>query len=130
MYSYAPATLSVMPCYTRLRKDMVLKNEIRRDILELLYENERGLTLGEVQRDLDIKHRRLAQYHLQKLLEFDYVRKIDSEYYPAGVEMERPFISKIRDAMGEGARTPAQVARRIGSYREKVRYHMKKHGMW
>lgn len=130
VYNRSAVTFPVIRGYSRLKKDKILENDTRREIWELLYEFEDGLQVVEIQRELNIQHRRLVEYHLQKLIEFGYARKIDTMFYPAGVGVEKPFIRKIKDAMEEGARTPAQVAKRIGSYREKVRYHMKKNGMW
>jgi len=130
LYNRSAYSIPVVRGYSRLKKDKLMENEIRRDIWELLFEYEDGLQIVEIQRELNVKHRRLVEYHLQKLLEYGYARKIDNLYYPAGIGVGKPFMSKIRDAMEEGARTPAQVAKRIGSYREKVRYHMKKNGMW
>ena len=120
----------VIRAYTRLKKDRILENRVRKSIWELLHEYPDGLKVSEIQQTLDIEHKRLVEYHLGKLMEFDHARKVDSLYYPAGVRMRKPFIQQIRMAMGQGARTPEEIATRIGSYRQKVRYHMKKHEMW
>jgi hypothetical protein len=115
---------------TKLKKNSLLDNEARRSIWELVSDYEQGLSLQDIQWELGIEHKRLIEYHLKKLMEFGYVRKVDMEYYPVGAKTKRPFISEIRRAMEHGAETPEEVARHIGSYREKVRYHMKKHNMW
>jgi len=122
-------TLPAMRGYTRLKPEKILENENRRKIFALINLNEEGLNLKEIRERTGISNPNLAEYHLKKLMYGNYVKKVDKRYYPNGVNTERPFVRKIEEAMEGGARTPGEVARRINSYREKVRYHMNKNGL-
>lgn len=116
--------------YTLLKKEEILDNENRKDIYSLICEQQSGLTTTEIGRELGLQHHRLVQYHLNKLSENGYVRKVDRRYFPNRIHAVEPFIEQINNAMMDGASTPSEIARKIGSYHNKVKRYMKKHGIW
>ena len=116
--------------YSLLRKDEVLENENRNEIYGLICNVPGGMTASEITRQLGFPHHRLTQYHLRRLRENGYVKMVDKRYYPAGVNADRPFIEQIRGAMLDGAYTPSQIAKKLGTYPNKVKRHMIKNGMW
>lgn len=120
----------LMRGYSLLRRDELLKNENRNEIYGLVANEPQGMTASEITHMLGFPHHRLTQYHLRRLHEMGYVKKIDNRYYSSGVNTERPFIDQIKNAMLDGAHTPSQIARKLGTYPNKVKRHMIKNGMW
>jgi predicted transcriptional regulator len=121
--------LSVIRGYSNIRPERVLENENRRQIFEIIGECEDGIPLKEIKERSGISHSYLIEYHLKKLMDHKYVKKVDKDYYLTGVNTAQPFLGQINEAIQNGAETPEQVAKSINSYREKVRYHMKKHNL-
>jgi hypothetical protein len=116
--------------YSLLKKGEVLNNENRKKIFTLIYEKRTGMTAAEITRELGFGHHRLVQYHLGKLSENGYVRRIDNHYFPTGFHNGGPFIDQVKNAMIEGDSTPSAIARRLGTYPNKVKRYMIRHGMW
>lgn len=115
--------------YTRLRKDRVLRNPTRHKIIEYLKNRKEGASFKEIQQEMGITHPSYLNYHLRRMMEFGFVRNVDNFYFHKGVELKRSFLTEIQNAIETGARTPSEVAARINSYPQKVRYHMSKHGL-
>ncbi len=130
-YAYHRKVISIPAIrgYSILKKDKVLDNLCRREIFKIVSRKKSGITLTELRRETGITNINLLDYHLRRLIEHSYVRKVDKLYYPTGVNTKKPFIGRIHEAMDNGARTPTEVARGIRSYKEKVRYQMEKHGL-
>lgn len=124
-----PTHFPLFRLYTRLRRDRLLRNNTRKNIMNLLKDRKHGATFKEIQNEMGISHPSYLNYHLRRLMEFEFVKSIDNHYYSQGATLKRPFITEIRDAIMMGARTPTEVANEIRSYPQKVRYHMKKHGL-
>ena len=123
-------SLPFLAGYSRLMKKDVLENPTRQMIYETVCCNPEGIAFSELLEETGIHHKSNLHYQLGRLREFGYVRRSDSLYYPAGASMQRSFVDQIRDAVAAGYRSPHQVASRIGSYPERVRYHMEKEGLW
>ena len=123
------SSLPFFPSYTRLRKDRILRNPTRFEINEFLKGKEEGASFKEIQQQMGISHPSYLNYHLRRLMEFEFIRNVDNYYFHKGVKLRRPFLIEIKEAIGSGARTPTEVAAKIDSYQQKVRYHMNKHGL-
>jgi hypothetical protein len=123
------SNFSIFPQYTRLRRDRLLKNPARNHIMQILKDEKGGVTFKDLQIKLNISHPSYLNYHLRRLMEFGFIRNVDNFYFEEGASLKRPFINEIKDAIVMGARTPTEVASEINSYPQKVRYHMKKHGL-
>ena len=123
-------SLPLVGGFSRLKRERVLKNEHRREVYELLCQYPEGLTFSEIYWAVEFSNKGVLHYQLRRLREFGFVKRSGKLYYPADVPMKRSFLEEIREAWSEGFRTPTEVARRIDSYPEKVRYHMKKEGLW
>lgn len=123
------ANIPIFTAYTRLRRKGVLKNHYRNEIMEIVKSEESGISFKEISERADIKHPSFLNYHLKRLLEFDFLRNVDNLYFPRGAPAQSTFLNKINEAIENGARTPSEIAKQVDSYPQKVRYHMKKHGI-
>jgi len=115
--------------YSRLRKANVLKNPHRNEIMEIIKERTDGISFTEIWETTNIRHPSFLNYHLRRLMEFEFVSTVDDLYFPKGAPLKTPFLKQIQEAMDNGARTPSEIARVIDSYPQKVKYHMNKHGL-
>jgi len=78
--------------YSKLKKERILENEGRKRIHELLLLYD-GLKFIEIVREGGFKHRSHVHYHLKRLREYGYVKKVGKLYFatepPALSEEER-----------------------------------------
>ncbi len=123
------SNLPFFPTYSRLKKQRVLNNQHRKRIYNVIKEHEEGITFKDLREKANITHPSFLNYHLRRLKEYGFIKNIDNSYYPPGVRLKKPFLREIQEAMEDGARTPTEVAHKIGSYAQKVRYHMEKHNL-
>ncbi len=114
--------------YSRLRKDDLLTNPMRNDIYNTVREHEDGIAFVDILRENDIEHKNALVYHLKVLKNRRYIRRVGKLYYPQGVPTRKSFEHQIDEAIEDGASTPTEIARRLGTYRQKVIYHLKKKG--
>jgi len=121
--------LTLLSGYTRLNERKLLGNPYRQNILRTIKHNKHGMTFTDLCNEMEISHPSFLNYHLRRLMEFGYVRSVDNLYFPRGAPLKKPFINEIHEAMDNGANTPTEIARMIDSYPQKVRYHMRKHGI-
>lgn len=108
--------------YTKLRKDGILRNETRNGIYRVIAESGgAGLTVAGICREVGLHYNSLARFHVNVLLKNGYVRKSGSRYHLRNIASEPPLIDQIRSSIEDGARNPAEVARDLGVYYNRVR---------
>jgi len=123
-------TIPTLIGYTRLRRDRVLRNPVRNNIMNFLEQKKDGASFKEIQQEMSISHPSYLNYHLRRMMEFHFVKNVDNYYFHQRAALKKSFANEIQDAMEMGARTPTEIATQINSYPQKVRYHMKKHGFF
>lgn len=119
----------IISIYTRLRRDRILKNPIRNNIMVYLKERKNGASFKDIQHQINITHPSYLNYHLRRMMEFGFIRRVDNDYFHKSAPLKKSFLREIHEAIEMGDRTPTEVANRIKSYPQKVRYHMDKHGL-
>ena len=129
VYRFKLGSLPFFKAHSQLRRDKLLKNENRHNIYRTLWENPRGMTITEMGQAVGIEHHSATEYHLARLIEFRYARRVDNLFFPSGIQVPKPIEEQIKEAMESGYRTPTAIARKIGSYRTKVKYYMLKMGL-
>lgn len=124
--------LAVAGLYARLRPQAVLEHPVRQRIAAVL-QAQPGLTIREVQRDLDLANGAMA-HHLRTLEKAGAVRVVADgnlrRLYLAGhgrVEAVPPLADRVLRLIGErGETTPGDVAAALGVSRQSVHYHLQK----